>query len=85
MERTGPIDTSFTHGDISRMVKHNHMQILALVQEYLGSRLIHGRRLRLRRAGTNGHGNSMPSRTPRTRALPSSRTRDIASANLFIQ
>ena len=81
MERTGPIDTSFTHGDISRMV----MQILALIQEYLGSRLIHGRRLRLRRAGTNGHGNSMPSRTPRTRALPSSRTRDIASANLFIQ
>jgi len=37
MPQTGPIDTSFPDGDISRMVKHNHMQIMALFQVYLGS------------------------------------------------
>jgi len=37
MPQTGPIDTSFPYGDISRMVKHNHMQIMALFQVYLGS------------------------------------------------
>ena len=31
------IDTSSPYGDIRRMVKHNHMQILALFQVYLGS------------------------------------------------
>ena len=36
MGQTG-IETSLPHGDISRMVKHNHMQILAMFQEYLGS------------------------------------------------
>lgn len=30
-------DTSSPYGDIRRMVKHNHMQILALFQVYLGS------------------------------------------------
>ena len=37
MAQTGPIVTSFPYGDISRMVKHNHMQIMALFQVYLGS------------------------------------------------
>ena len=37
MAQTGPIDTSFPYGDISRMVKHNHMQIMALFQIYLDS------------------------------------------------
>jgi hypothetical protein len=34
MGQDGPIDTSSPYGDISRMVKHNHMQILALFQVY---------------------------------------------------
>ena len=37
MGQAGPINTSSPYGDISRMVKHNHMQILALFQVYLGS------------------------------------------------
>ena len=37
MPETGPIDTLFPYGDIRRMVKHNHMQIMALFQVYLGS------------------------------------------------
>ena len=37
MGQDGPIDTSLPYGDLSRMVKHNHMQVLALFQVYLGS------------------------------------------------
>ena len=32
--------------DIKRMIKHNHMQILAMFQVYLGSLPIHGRKSR---------------------------------------
>ena len=37
MGQAEPKDTSSPYGDISRMVKHNHMQILALFQVYRGS------------------------------------------------
>ena len=37
MGQAEPRDTSSPYGDIRRMVKHNHMQILALSQVYRGS------------------------------------------------
>ena len=37
MGQPEPKDTSSPYGDIRRMVKHNHMQILALFQVYRGS------------------------------------------------
>ena len=37
MGQAEPRDTSSPYGDIRRMVKHNHMQILALFQLYRGS------------------------------------------------
>ena len=37
MGQAEPKDTSSPFGDIRRMVQHNHMQILALFQIYLGS------------------------------------------------
>ena len=37
MGQAEPKDTSSPFGDIRRMVQHNHMQILALFQRYLGS------------------------------------------------
>ena len=37
MGQRGPVDTSSPYGDMNRMVKHNHMQILALFHVYLGS------------------------------------------------
>lgn len=37
MGQAEPKDTSSPYGDIRRMVKHNHMQILALFQVYRGS------------------------------------------------
>ena len=37
MGQAEPRDTSSPYGDIRRTVKHNHMQILALFQVYLGS------------------------------------------------
>ncbi len=37
MGQAEPRDTSLPYGDTRRMVKHNHMQILALFQVYRGS------------------------------------------------